>query len=272
MLKFSRLAVALTIGAILSTPAVSADKPFVTVNGVAVSQTTADMFMAKGKSNGMPDTPDLKNAIREELIRRELVLQEAKRIGLDKKPEIAAEAEAEKQKKIAEAEAVKQTIIIRAYVQDFIKKHPVTDAQLKATYDANKAKGGNTEYKARHILVKNEADAQAIIAKLDKGAKFEELAKESIEPGAQTSGGDLGWSSPARFVKPFADALVGLKKGKHSSAPVKTEFGYHVIKLEDTRPLKVPSFDEIKHMLHKDAEAMMVEKMVADLRAKAKIE
>ena len=272
MFKLSKFAVALLLGAIISAPAVSADTAFVTVNGVAVSQATADMFMANGKAQGMADTPESKDKIREELIRRELMLQEAKRTGIDRKPEVAAEAEAEKQKMIAQAEAVKQTIIIRAYVRDFVKKNPVTDEQLKATYDAYRAKGGSTEYKVRHILVNNEADAKAIIARLDQGAKFEELAKRSIDTGSLASGGDLGWSSPAKFVKPFADALVSLKKGGYSAAPVKSEFGYHVIKLEDTRPLKVPSFDEMKHMLNKDAEAMMLEKMLADLRARAKIQ
>lgn len=272
MFKLSKFAVASIIGTIASAPAVSADTAFVSVNGVAVSQAIADMFMANGKAQGMADTPESKNKIREELIRRELVLQEAKRTGVDRKPEVAAEAEAEKQKMIAQAEAVKQAIIIRAYVRDYVKKNPVTDEQLKATYDAYRAKGGDTEYKVRHILVKNEGDAKAIIARLDQGAKFEELAKKSIDTGSAASGGDLGWSSTAKFVKPFADALVGLKKGGYSAAPVKSEFGYHVIKLEDTRPLKVPSFDEMKHMLQKDAEAMVVEKMVADLRAKAKIQ
>ena len=272
MQKLSKLAVALIIATIVSAPVASADKPFVAVNGVVVSQATADLFTANAKANGMRDTPESKNRIREELIRRELILQEAKRIGIDKKPEVAAEAEVEKQKMIVQAEAVKQTIIIRAYVQDFVKQHPVTDEQLKAAYDAYRAKGGNTEYQVRHILAKNEADAKAIIVKLNQGAKFDELAKQSIDTGSAASGGDLGWSSPAKFVKPFAEALAGLKKGKYSAAPVKTDFGYHVIKLEDTRQLKVPSFDEMKHMLNNEAEAMMVEKMLADLRAKAKIQ
>ena len=272
MRKLSKFSVALIVGTIVSASAVSADKPFVTVNGVAVSQATAEIFMANGKANGMTDTPEVKNKVREELIRRELMLQEAKRIGIDKQPQVAAEAEAEKQKIIAQAEGVKQTIIIRAYVRDFVKKHPITDEQLKATYDAYRAKGGNTEYKARHILVKSEADAKLIIVKLDQGTKFEELAKQSIDTGSQASGGDLGWSSPAKFVKPFADALANLKKGGYSAVPVKSEFGYHVTKLEDVRPLNVPSFDEMKHMLNKDAETMMLEKLLVDLRAKAKIQ
>lgn len=272
MFKLSQLAITSIIGAIASLPTVAADKPFVTVNGVAVSQVTADVFMANGKAQGLADTPELKKNLREELVRRELMLQEAKKIGIDKKPDVAAEAEVEKQKMIVQAEAVKQTIIIRAYVRDFVKKNPVTDAQLKASYDAYRAKGGDTEYQLRHVLLKTEADAKAVIARLDRGEKFAELARQSIDTESATRGGDLGWSSPAKFVKPFADALVSLKKGKYSAVPVRTEFGYHVIEIEDTRPLKVPSFDEMKHMLQNDAEAMVVEKMVADLRSKAKIQ
>lgn len=272
MFKLSKFAIASIVGTIASASAVSADKPFVSVNGVAVSQATADIFIASSKAQGIADTPELRSKVRDELIRRELMLQEAKKIGIDSRPEVAAEAEAEKQKIIAQAEAVKQTIIIRAYVRDFVKKNPVTDEQLKATYEAYRAKGGSTEYKVRHVLVKTEGDAKAIIAKLDQGAKFEDMARQSIDTGSAASGGDLGWSSPAKFVKPFADALPGLKKGKYSAVPVKTEFGYHVIKVEDTRPLKVPSFDEMKHMLNNDAEAMLVDKMLADLRSKAKIQ
>ena len=250
----------------------AADKPLVTVNGAAVSQATAELFMAQGKARGMPETPELKNKVREELIRRELMFQEAKKTGFDKRPEVAAQAEEEKKKIIAQAEAVKQTVIIRAYMADFIKKNPVTDAQLKAEYYALRAKGGNTEFKARHILVKSEGEASAIIAKLKKSEKFEELATLSIDQGSKGSGGDLGWSSPAKFVKPFADTLISLKKGKYSETPVKSDFGYHVIKLEDTRPLKVPSFDEMRPMLQQSAQTQIVENMLNDLRTKAKIE
>ena len=127
MFKLTTLVLASIIGAIAALSAVAADKPFVTVNGVAVSRATADVFMAGGKAIGMPDTPELKNKVREELIRRELMLQEAKKNGIDRKPDVVAEAEAEKQKMIAQAEAVRQTIIIRAYVRDFVSKNPVTD-------------------------------------------------------------------------------------------------------------------------------------------------
>lgn len=272
MQKFSQFTIAVLTCAIIAVPTMAAEKPFVMVNGVAIHQATADMFIAQAKANGMPDTPEMQNKLREDLIRRELLLQVAKQAGFDKKPDVASQVEAATRQLQAQLEATKQVIITRAYFDDYLKKHPVTDAQLKATYDAYRSKGGSTEYKVRHILVKTEAEAKTIIVKLGKGEKFEELAKQSIDPGSKTKGGDLGWSSPAKFVKPFADAMTGLKKDKYSTVPVKSDFGYHVIKVEDTRPLEVPSFNEMKHMLQKDAETMMIEKMLADLRSKAKIQ
>lgn len=272
MQKLSKVAIVVLIGAVLSAPALAAGKPFVTINGSAVPQEAADLYMAQWKARGMSDSPELKDNVREELIRRELVLQEARRIGLDKKPEIATEAEAARQKILAQAEAAKQIILVRAYLQDFINKRPVTDAQLKSEYDTIKAKGAGKEYKVRHILLKNEADAIAIIAKLKKGAKFDALAAQSIDNGSKFNGGDLGWSSPGKFVKPFADALARMNKGKYSETPVKTDYGFHVIQLEDTRPLSVPSFEEMKPMLVRAAQEQMVKKMIAGLRAKAKID
>ena len=265
MQKLSKLATILIVGTLMSASVLAAgpaaSKAFVKVNGVAVSQDLADVFVAEQKAQGATDTPELRKAVREELIGRELLIQEAKKAGIDKKPDIAAQAD-----------AARQAFFVRAYVQEFIKKNPVSDEQLKADYDKIKSQMGTTEYKSRHILVKEEADATAIIANLKKGAKFEELAKQSIDPGSKDNGGDLGWSSPSNFVKPFSDALTGLSKGKYTETPVKTEFGYHIILLEDSRPLSAPSFDEVKPRLLQQAQSQKINKMVADLRAKAKIE
>jgi peptidyl-prolyl cis-trans isomerase C len=261
MQKFSKLATALIVGAMMSATAMAAGNAFVTVNGVAVSQTMANVFIAEQKAQGAPDSPELKNAVREELIRRELLIQEAKKAGLDKKPDVAAQAE-----------AARQAFFVRAFIQDFVKKNPISDEQLKAEYAKIKNQLGNTEYKARHILVKNEEDAKAIIANLKKGAKFEELATQSVDPGSKDNGGDLGWASAGNFVKPFSDALTGLTKGKYTETPVKSDFGYHVILLEDTRPLNVPPFEEIKPRLTQQAQSQQINKMVEGLRAKAKVE
>ncbi len=261
MHKLSKLAATLFIGTLMSATVMAAGSTFVTVNGVAISQSLADAFIAEQTAKGAQDTPDLKNAVREELIRRELLVQEAKKAGLDKKPDVAAQAD-----------AARAAIYIRAYIQDYLKKNPVSDAQLRAGYEKIKSQLGSTEYKARHILVKEEAEAKTVIENLKKGAKFDELAKQSIDPGSKDNGGDLGWASPSNFVKPFADALTGLSKGKYTEAPVKSDFGYHVIQLEDTRPLNAPAFEEVKPRLMQQAQAQQINKLIEDLRGKAKIQ
>jgi peptidyl-prolyl cis-trans isomerase C len=261
MQKLSKLATALFVGTMMSASLMAAGNAFVTVNGVAVSQNLANVFIAEQKAQGAPDTPELKSAVREELIRRELLIQEAKKAGIDKRPEVAAQAE-----------AARQAFFVRAYIQEYVKKNPIGDAQLRADYDKIKAQLGSTEYKARHILVVSEDDAKAIIANLKKGAKFEELATQSIDPGSKDNGGDLGWASAGNFVKPFSDALTGLAKGKYTETPVKSDFGYHVIMLEDTRPLNVPAFEELKPRLLQQAQSVQINKMVEGLRAKAKVE
>ena len=257
----SKLAAALLIGTMLSASALAAGNAFVTVNGVAVSQNTANIFIAEQKAQGAPDTPEVKNALRERLIQRELLIQEAKKAGLEKKPEIAAQAE-----------AARQNVYVNAYLQDYVKKNPISDAQLMAQYETIKTQLGNTEYKARHILVVAEADAKAIIDNLKKGAKFDELAKQSIDPGSKDKGGELDWASAGNFVKPFSDALTALSKGKYTETPVKSDFGYHVIMLDDTRPLAVPAFEEIKPRLLQQAQGQQINKLVDGLRAKAKVE
>ncbi len=261
MNKLSKIATVLCVGTLLSASAVAADNAFVTVNGIAVSPSLANVFIAEQKAQGAPDSAELKNAVREELIRRELLLQQAKKLGLDKKPDV-----------VAQAEAARQSLFIRAYVQDYIKKNPVSDAQLKTQYETIKTQLGSNEYKSRHILVASEDEAKAIIASLNQGAKFEELAKQSIDPGSKDNGGDLGWASVSTFVKAFSDALTHLSKGKFTETPVKSEFGYHVIMLEDTRPMSVPPFEEIKPRLLQQAQSQQIGKMVEALRAKAKVE
>ena len=261
MQKFPKLATALLVGALISAPALASGKPFVTVNGVAVSQNFANVFIAEQKAQGAPDSPELTKAIREELVRREVILQQAKKTGLDKKPDIAAQAE-----------AARQAFLIRAYVQDYVTKNPISDDKLKGDYDKLKAQLGGTEYKARHILVTKEEDAKAVIENLKKGAKFDELAKQSIDPGSKDNGGELDWSSAGNFVKPFGDALAGLTKGKYTEAPIKTDFGFHVIQLDDSRPLNVPSFDELKPRLQQQAQSQQITNMVNGLVSKAKVE
>ncbi|MBK4734570.1 peptidylprolyl isomerase [Noviherbaspirillum pedocola] len=231
------------------------------VNGKPVPSSRADAMVKQMAAQGQQDTPQLRSMVKEELINREILMQEADRLGL------AQSADVKNQLEMA-----RQAIVIRALVADYVKKNPVSEADMKAEYDKYKAQAGDKEYHARHILVDKEEDAKAIIAKLKGGAKFEDLAKQSKDPGSASKGGELDWASPNSFVKPFSDAMVGLQKGQITETPVHTQFGYHVIKLEDVRPAKVPSYEEVKPQI---AEALQQQKLQAyqqELRKKAKIQ
>ena len=260
MLKTSRLAALLIAGAIISAPAFAQSKTFATVNGQAIPQSVYDAFVAEQKAQGTPDTPELQNAVKEELIRREILAQEAKKKGLDKKGNIQGQVE-----------LAKQAVLIRAFLSDYVAAHPISEAQLKAEYEVIKTNLGTTEYKARHILVADEEEAKSIIAKLDKGEKFSELAKVSKDPGSKDKGGELGWSSPNSYVKPFGEALAKLKKNEYTKTPVKSDFGYHVIMLEDSRPANPPPFEQVKQQMQQRAAQQQVEQLVKELRGKAKV-
>jgi peptidyl-prolyl cis-trans isomerase C len=231
------------------------------VNGVVIPNGMIDLIVRAQTQRGVPDSPQLRDAVREMLISSELMVQDATRRGLAKQPEV--------QTQLALA---RNEIISRAYRDDFAKTHPVTDAQLKAEYDRIRGARGDKEYKARHILVDSEDEAKAIIVKLKKGEKFEDLAKASKDPGSKDSGGALEWNSPAGYVKPFSDAMVKLDKGKFTEQPVQSRFGWHVILLEDVRPAKFPSLDEVKPQLTEQIQQQELQKQLAELRAKAKIE
>ena len=217
-----------------------------------------DLLLKERTAQGAQDTPELRNAIKEELNTRELLAREAKKQGLDKTPDMKTQMD-----------LAGQTVLVRAYVQDWIAKNPVPESELHAEYDKIKSQIGDKEYKVRHILVEKEDEAKDIIAELQKGAKFEDLAKaRSKDPGSKDKGGDLDWNAPASFVKPFGDAMVKTPKGKFTPQPVQTQFGWHVILVEDERPAKVPSFDEVKPQLQQRLQAQWLDKYFKDLRAK----
>lgn len=231
------------------------------VNGKPIPSSRADMMVKQAASQGQKDSPELRNLVKDELITREVLVQEADKLGLGNTPEVRNQME-----------IARQSLAIRALVGDFVKKHPVSDADVKAEYDRFKATAGDKEYRARHILVENEADAKAIIAKLKSGGKFEELAKQSKDPGSAANGGDLDWASPASYVKPFSDAMVALQKGAYTDTPVKTQFGYHVIKLEDVRAAKVPTLDEVKPQITESLQQKKLQAYQQELRSKAKVQ
>ena len=223
-------------------------------------QSQFDLMLKERLAQGQAqDTPELRNAIREELNTRELLAREARRQGLDKTPDMKTQID-----------LAGQTVLVRAYVADWIQKNPVPESELKSEYEKIKSQIGDKEYKVRHVLVEKEDEAKEVIAELQKGAKFEDLAKaRSKDPGSKDKGGDLDWNAPASFVKPFGDAMMKTPKGKFTPQPVQTQFGWHVILVEDERPAKVPSYDEVKPQLQQRLQAQWLDKYFKDLRAKA---
>lgn len=231
------------------------------VNGKPVPSSRVDAMVQQMVQQGQQDTPEMRAMIKDELINREILSQEADKQGVANKPEIKNQID-----------LARQSIVIRALASDFLVKNPVKDEDMKAEYDKVKAQSSGKEYHARHILVEKEEDAKGIIKKLKGGAKFEEMAKSSIDPGSGQQGGDLGWAPPNAFVKPFSDAMITLKKGEITETPIKTQFGFHVIKLEDTRDAQVPSFEEVKPQIAESLQQKKLQAFQQDLKKKAKIQ
>ncbi len=243
-------------------PKSAAPGALATVNGVPIPSRRADVLVRERVSQGATDDEQLRASIREDLIRREVIAQAARRAGYEKRADVQAETD-----------LVRQTILVQHYLRDWLTKHPVTDAEVQAEYDRAKAQTGDKEYHARHILVETEDQAKSIIEELKKGAKFEDLAQQhSKDDGNKERGGDLGWNVPGVFDKVFSDAMVKLAKGQTTDAPVHTRFGYHVIRLEDTRPVKFPQLAEVKGRIQQQLQQRRIEQLVQDMRAKAKVE
>jgi peptidyl-prolyl cis-trans isomerase C len=258
ILKPARLLLALT--AMVALPSFAQN--VATVNGKPIPAAKVDQVVkqvvAQGKAT---DSPQLRDAIKKDLIGREVLIQEADKQGVGTRPDVKNAID-----------NARQSIIINAMLADYVKKNPVKDADIKAEYDKYKSQVGDKEYHARHILVATEDEAKAIIAKLKGGAKFEDLAKQSKDPGSAGNGGDLDWASPANFVPEFSKAMTSLQKGAITETPVKTQYGYHVIKLEDVRAAKVPPLEEVKQQV---AESIQQRKLAAfreELMKKAKIQ
>ncbi len=259
--KYARLVVALVASvAALSAPLAFAQNVAV-VNGKSIPTSRVDAMVKQMVQQGQKDSPEMRAMIKDELINREVLAQEADRQGIANRPEIKNQID-----------IARQSIVIRALAQEFIAKNPVTDADLKAEYDKFKAQSAGKEYHARHILVEKEDEAKAIITKLKGGAKFEELAKGSKDPGSANQGGDLGWAPQDAFVKPFSDAMVALKAGEITQAPVQTQFGFHVIKLEEVRDAQLPAFDEVKGQIAESLQQRKLQEFQQGLKKKAKIQ
>jgi len=232
------------------------------VNGKAVPKSRVDALEQQLARSGRPVTPEIKGQIREEVIAREVFMQEAEKLGLSSTDDFKVQME-----------LARQALLIRELFADYQKKNPITDADLKGEYDKFAAANGGKEYKARHILVEKEDEAKAIIASLKKGGKFEEIAKkQSKDPGSGANGGDLDWANPGSYVPEFSQAMAKLNKGQLTDTPVKTQFGYHVIRVDDIRTAQLPPFEELKPQI---AQQMQQQKLAAfqqGLREKAKVE
>lgn len=234
-----------------------------TVNGKPIPAAKVDQLVKQVVAQGRAtDTPALREDVKRELIGREVLIQEADKQGIGARADVKSQID-----------NARQSILINAMLMDHLKKNPVKDAEVKAEYDRVKAQmANNKEYKARHILVETEDQAKAIIAKLKGGAKFEELAKQSKDPGSAANGGDLDWVDPAKMVPEFSKAMVALQKGAITETPVKSQYGWHVIKLEDTRAVKFPSFEEAKPQVTEAVQQKKIQAFRDGLMKKAKIQ
>ena len=232
------------------------------VNGKAVPKARLDSLAQQVARSGRPVTPEMQAQLREEVIAREIFMQEAEKLGLSSSDDFKTQME-----------LARQTILIRALFADYQLKNKVTDADLKAEYDKFAAANGGKEYKARHILVEKEADAKAIIASIKKGGKFEDIAKkQSKDPGSGANGGDLDWANPGSYVAEFTEAMLKLNKGQMTDSPVKTQFGFHIIRVDDIRAAQLPAFEELKPQIAQQLEQQRLAAFQQGLREKAKVE
>jgi peptidyl-prolyl cis-trans isomerase C len=257
-MKFSKLALSLV--AALSFSALAQN--LAVVNGKPVPSSRVEALKQQVERSGRPVTPEILAQIKEELIAREIFMQEARKRGLDASEDYKAQLE-----------LARQSLLIRELFANFQKKNPVTDAEIKAEYDKFVAANGGKEYRARHILVEKEDEAKALIADIKKGGKFEDLAKKaSKDPGSGANGGDLDWAPAASYVPEFSNAMVKLEKGQMTDAPVKSQFGFHVIRVDDVRDAQLPKLDEVKPQITQQLTQTKLGKFQEDLRAKAKVQ
>lgn len=259
-MKISRITLLLLATLGLSAPALAGDVA-ATVNGKPIKQSLFDFIVKDATDHGQKVDDNVREVIISKLISSELVLQEAQKSGFDKKPDF-----------LAKEELTRRELLVNVYIQDYMKNHPVSESDTKAAYEKFKTELGDKEYSARHVLLGSEAEAKEVIAQLNKGGDFSKIAKEkSKDPGSKDKAGDLGWFSLGGMVKPFADAVAKLAKGSVSPEPVQTQFGWHVIKLDDVREMKAPPYDKVKENLQKQLAQRQLEKMLTDLRAKATV-
>lgn len=259
MTPAARSALAVALAAVLMPLAASAQN-IATVNGKAVPKARVDVLLQQAARGGQPITPEMQAQAKDQVVLREIFVQEATKRGMAASKDYADQME-----------LAKQSILIRELFEDFKKKNPIGDAEAQAEYDKFKAQSTGTEYRARHILVDKEEDAKALIAQIKAGGKFEELAtKNSKDTGSAQNGGDLDFAKPESYVPEFGGALTKLKKGEMTDTPVKSQFGFHIIRLDDTREAAFPAFDDVKAQIKQRIEQVKMQGFQEDMRSKAK--
>jgi len=232
------------------------------VNGKPVPKARLQALAAQLERSGRAVTPEMEQQLREEVVIREVFMQEAQSLGMDATEDFKVQME-----------LARQGLLIRELFGDYQRKNPISDADVKAEYDKYAAANSGKEYKARHILVDKEEQAKAVLASLKKGGKFEDIAKKlSKDPGSGAKGGDLDWANPSSFVKEFSVAMTALKKGETTAAPVKSQFGFHIIRLDDIRAAELPKFEDVKPQILQQLQQNKLAEYQQALREKAKIE
>ncbi len=251
---------ALAVAAALLLPLAAQAQNIAIVNGKPVPKSRVDTLLAEAARAGQQLSPEMQQQARDQVVLREIFMQEAERRGLAATPDYRARME-----------LARQSVLIRELFEDFRKKNPVSDAEAKAEYDKFKAQASGTEYRARHILVEKEDEAKALTAQIKGGASFEELAKKhSKDAGSGANGGDLDFAKADSYVPEFGGALARLKKGEMTDVPVKSQFGWHIIRLEETREAAFPAFDEVKGQIKQRLEQLRMQGFQEELQGKAK--
>ncbi len=253
--KAAMLAAAVTVVA----PAAMAQNIAI-VNGKGVPVSRFEAMKAQVAKQGQQLTPEIEAKIKEQLVLREIYAQEAERRGTASSKDYRDQME-----------FARQSVLIQTMFAEYEKKSGGSEAEARAEYDKFKAANGDKEYRARHILVEKEDEAKALIAQLKAGAKFEDLAKKaSKDPGSAENGGDLDWATPGNYVPEFSQAMVKLEKGQFTQEPVKSQFGFHIIRLDDARSAQFPAFEEVKQQLMQRSAQERMAKFRDDLRKNAK--
>ncbi len=261
-MKLNLLSTIATAAALSSLALLASAQNVAVVNGKPVPQSRLDALAQQITRSGRPVTPDMQAQLKDEVIAREIFIQEAQKQSLDTTEDFKTQME-----------LARQTLLIRELFGNYQKANPIGDAEVKAEFDKFVAANSGKEYRTRHILVEKEDQAKAIIAQLKKGGKFDDIAKKSSkDPGSAAKGGDLDWAGPGNYVAEFADAMVKLGKGKTSETPVKTQFGYHILRVDDVRDAQLPKFEDVKAQVAQQLMQQRMGKYQEELRARAKVE